>query len=82
MLSVDISIHALVKRATVSAIDGIVGHDISIHALVKRATHALRVEYVAELISIHALVKRATFKKAFSTVIVKDFNPRPREEGD
>ena len=33
-----ISIHALVKRATVTAVDGIVGHDISIHALVKRAT--------------------------------------------
>ena len=33
-----ISIHALVKRATVTAVDEIVGHDISIHALVKRAT--------------------------------------------
>ena len=37
-----ISIHALVKRATVAAVDGVIGHDISIHALVKRATNITR----------------------------------------
>ena len=36
--SVDISIHALVKRATLSLFIGFNSVDISIHALVKRAT--------------------------------------------
>ena len=55
-----ISIHALVKRATVDfGIDDIVSF-ISIHALVKRATNLAK-EYGTDLIiSIHALVKRAT----------------------
>ena len=33
-------------------------------------------------ISIHALVKRATLVGSASGVLVSDFNPRPREEGD
>ena len=33
-------------------------------------------------ISIHALVKRATCAVLDIDLIAKDFNPRPREEGD
>ena len=33
-------------------------------------------------ISIHALVKRATSNKRIKHFTTKDFNPRPREEGD
>ena len=55
---------------------------VSIHALVKRATGYTKGTDEENNVSIHALVKRATFKKAFSTVIVKGFNPRPRKEGD
>ena len=56
----NISIHALVKRATVVSGGTSFSTAISIHALVKRATD---VEYgcsFAKIISIHALVKRAT----------------------
>ncbi len=55
-----ISIHALVKRATV--INDKQGNyeSISIHALVKRATCDITTAIHAEGISIHALVKRAT----------------------
>ena len=77
-----ISIHALVKRATVCAgVDTSIPF-ISIHALVKRAT--LRHYYMDEIafISIHALVKRATFCQNIATQHAIDFNPRPREEGD
>ena len=55
---------------------------ISIHALVKRATINLVSMYNTMLISIHALVKRATFATLLKLPDVKDFNPRPREEGD
>ena len=54
---------------------------ISIHALVKRATSNVPLEYEYTVISIHALVKRATTDYVFQTA-TRDFNPRPREEGD
>ena len=55
-----ISIHALVKRATVAGNWKMSGIKISIHALVKRAT-LMREHYdLVDFISIHALVKRAT----------------------
>ena len=58
----DISIHALAKRATVSNLSKIPMPDISIHALAKRATASFK-EYVEQRkISIHALAKRATTK--------------------
>ena len=55
-----VSIHALVKRATL-----IIGHggadlDVSIHALVKRATCTYSDVFCNVYVSIHALVKRAT----------------------
>ncbi len=34
------------------------------------------------MISIHALVKRATLLIVFASGVARDFNPRPREEGD
>ena len=57
----DISIHALVKRATDCNTVFIIDAYISIHALVKRATLLDRVIVARFSISIHALVKRATF---------------------
>ena len=55
-----ISIHALVKRATVSAKFNAKRNVISIHALVKRATGNNFISSFRDVISIHALVKRAT----------------------
>ncbi len=56
-----ISIHALVKRATIKSPFGALYTDfISIHALVKRATLHIWVAKFGGGISIHALVKRAT----------------------
>ncbi len=55
-----ISIHALVKRATLSLFVGFNSVDISIHALVKRATDLTEFVPLYDEISIHALVKRAT----------------------
>ena len=48
----------------------------------KRATESVVSILESKDISIHALVKRATADENVSTVIQKDFNPRPREEGD
>ena len=57
----NISIHALVKRATYNITAKENHVIISIHALVKRATD-IKLEYKKKIsISIHALVKRATF---------------------
>ena len=56
----NISIHALVKRATSKHRILMTFGDISIHALVKRATKCWQCPYVSKTISIHALVKRAT----------------------
>ncbi|MDE8719128.1 hypothetical protein PZH37_19360, partial [[Eubacterium] siraeum] len=55
-----ISIHALVKRATMLKDSICVKVGISIHALVKRATEFLTKNGYLPDISIHALVKRAT----------------------
>ena len=55
-----ISIHALVKGATVKVVDGGLGAPISIHALVKGATQMGYVTTKGVVISIHALVKGAT----------------------
>ena len=55
-----ISIHALVKRATLQDFLNLVTLRISIHALVKRATAISLTRTEMSTISIHALVKRAT----------------------
>ena len=57
---IEISIHALVKRATTAVAVYIAESSISIHALVKRATLINLVFCRTRTISIHALVKRAT----------------------
>ena len=78
-----ISIHALVKRATLNNLRYFQIKTISIHALVKRAT--VLPEPVAPNIniSIHALVKRATRHSSYPPSFeFRDFNPRPRKEGD
>ena len=56
----DISIHALVKRATFNLRFCKIYCMISIHALVKRATDVINMSKYKYIISIHALVKRAT----------------------
>ena len=78
----EISIHALVKRATKRLRKRGCNISISIHALVKRATEAGYVELYFPLISIHALVKRATRLYGLGVPCRPYFNPRPREEGD
>ena len=57
---VGISIHALVKRATIKCDKNEILSMISIHALVKRATTQITGKEICVCISIHALVKRAT----------------------
>ena len=57
----DISIHALVKRATAQYNKDNETRGISIHALVKRATVWAYAWCRLGSISIHALVKRATY---------------------
>ena len=79
---VRISIHALVKRATIPMLSSIHLVPISIHALVKRATVYGAVMKREIGISIHALVKRATEIVNEPENIDMHFNPRPREEGD
>ena len=60
---ISISIHALVKRATIADNDKDKTAIISIHALVKRATDNFINNVIRLYISIHALVKRATRKE-------------------
>ena len=48
----------------------------------KRATQAKIAEYIVLKISIHALVKRATREGNAGGERLRNFNPRPREEGD
>ena len=55
---------------------------ISIHALVKRATKTPILIKADQNISIHALVKRATYTASYTAEMRRNFNPRPRKEGD
>ena len=70
------------KRATESDQMILAYARISIHALVKRATRCAFVPLSVHDISIHALVKRATPEGRLCFRCVRNFNPRPREEGD
>ncbi len=65
-----ISIHALVKRATIDTDITLDLSDISIHALVKRATGNTARINSGTVISIHALVKRATQQTSKNRVFV------------
>ena len=78
----EISIHALVKRATRAVIIALVGRDISIHALVKRATKwdCLRLRK-ARYFNPRPREEGDTII-AIPTILHRNFNPRPREEGD
>ena len=70
------------KRATFKSKDLSISFNISIHALVKRATDGGTKFVEICFISIHALVKRATILENILGIEPRDFNPRPREEGD
>ena len=48
----------------------------------KRATAKNTDTLMSTVISIHALVKRATVTDYVFQTATRDFNPRPREEGD
>ena len=67
----EISIHALVKRATSDRSYSGAKFVISIHALVKRATATVLSSISKLIISIHALVKRATEKQSFAMTILR-----------
>ena len=82
IISIFISIHALAKRATVNNRSFFLFHVISIHALAKRATRNSKLGGMSYDISIHALAKRATFGCFKIDRCAKNFNPRPRKEGD
>ena len=76
-MTVSISIHALVKRATGNAPVVQATPLISIHALVKRATRdKYRLDKKAK-ISIHALVKRATVLQKVYVVTAERFQSTP-----
>ena len=66
----------------VSFIIGLLNYGISIHALMKRATNRSFKICLSRSISIHALMKRATFDYKVGYRSIKNFNPRPHEEGD
>ena len=70
------------KRATEDTELWIQNYFISIHALVKRATSKISAVRSTVDISIHALVKRATLSRGEHCNNRRNFNPRPREEGD
>ena len=70
------------KRATLSSAASALAVTISIHALVKRATDVGGRREATDSISIHALVKRATHNLYRASTVNRNFNPRPREEGD
>ena len=78
----DISIHALVKRAT-STVQKALGHEnISIHALVKRATWRRSLKLYGQMnFNPRPREEGDTLQSSRQSVII-NFNPRPREEGD
>ena len=81
-ITIDISIHSLVKRETiVERLSGSVT-EISIHSLVKRETDHTSGHQTSEAISIHSLVKRETLGRAVFRCGIFYFNPLPRKEGD
>ncbi len=77
-----ISIHALLKRATLDAKTLQKDVVISIHALLKRATDDKLKEYNSKKISIHALLKRATSLNSSLNLGFSNFNSRSPEESD
>ena len=79
----EISIHALVKRATKELLDIYGGNGISIHALVKRATLQGQLHRGKTLYFNPRPREEGDFNKADTrNKRMDNFNPRPREEGD
>ena len=77
-----ISIHALVKRATIDNADILPQENISIHALVKRATaRKFPVPQAGSNFNPRPR-EEGDFNLWRLRKRVGDFNPRPREEGD
>ena len=66
----DVSIHALVKRATKGNLGTMLDLFVSIHALVKRATQGHDYRIGRPEVSIHALVKRATCRATSGQAIL------------
>ena len=77
-----ISIHALVKRATVHQSGYDLFEHISIHALVKRATCLIPLLISAVIYFNPRPREEGDTKSAVDSIQIGDFNPRPREEGD
>ena len=78
----EISIHALVKRATILQIADELKKLISIHALVKRATYPLfRQDDIHPYFNPRPREEGDIITKT-SKSTKRNFNPRPREEGD
>ena len=77
-----ISIHALVKRATliILCVQGM--EVISIHALVKRATRVVEFDSYEEADFNPRPREEGDFAALRSCLEAMYFNPRPREEGD
>ena len=78
----DISIHALVKRATGELESRVEGEWISIHALVKRATEPLYNTSEGDLHFNPRPREEGDFLRKPTERFCVNFNPRPREEGD
>ena len=80
--AIDVSIHALVKRATEFLTKNGYLADVSIHALVKRATDYTMSTYVYN----QGFNPRPREEGDQITIKIQQqagsFNPRPREEGD
>ena len=78
----DISIHALMKRATMQSILPIFGDFYFNPRPHEEGDRAAQKNFHGASISIHALMKRATYQVCGYVKRCKDFNPRPHEEGD
>ena len=76
-----ISIHALVKRATLCRHCTSYLQNISIHALAKRATEWQDAGKNVLIISIHALAKRATYTYQSHGKFLKSFQSTPSQRG-
>ena len=78
----EISIHALVKRATGYIFDKD-GNVYDFNPRPRKEGDLRRIsDTLCRIISIHALVKRATKYITKDNDKIFDFNPRPRKEGD
>ena len=77
-----ISIHALVKRATMWRISDTLCRIISIHALVKRATYLLYPEISLDTNFNPRPREEGDVPATRPAERGGNFNPRPREEGD